>query len=94
MFNYPVTEIYKADGERACVFSAEQYEAKLAEGWSDTQPVLEQCGMCATFGIPCPQEFNTDAPLAVTAPEFELMIAEAGPEVIVVPPAPHKRRKK
>lgn len=39
-FNYPVTEIYSAEGKR-CVFSAEEYELMLSEGWFDTQPVPE-----------------------------------------------------
>ncbi len=37
-FNYPVTEIYSATGERKCVFSAEEHAAKLAEGWLEERP--------------------------------------------------------
>ncbi len=73
MFNYPVTEIYSADGKSACVFSAEEHAAKLAEGWLEERPA---------------------APVAVTAPEFELMIAEAGAEVLVVPSAKYRKGRK
>ncbi len=36
MFQYPVTEIYYPTGDRKCVFSAEEYDVKIADGWSDS----------------------------------------------------------
>lgn len=38
MFAYPATELFNAEGETRVVWSIEEYEAALAEGWSHEKP--------------------------------------------------------
>ena len=38
MFSYPATEVFSAAGDRRVVWSTEEYEAALAEGWLTELP--------------------------------------------------------
>ncbi len=81
-FNYPVTEIYSTTGERACVFSAEEHAARLAEGWLEERPAQ-----------PASELYFDVHPL--TVPEFELMKAEdAGDKSMVWSDTRPRRKKK
>ncbi len=39
MFNYPATEIFRPSGERRVVWSIEEYNLAIAEGYSEDRPV-------------------------------------------------------
>lgn len=42
MFNYPATEIFDAAGKRRVVWSQEEFEAALAEGWLENKPAAAE----------------------------------------------------
>lgn len=40
MFNYPATELFSKDGATRVVFSLEEYEAVIAEGFAEERPTV------------------------------------------------------
>lgn len=38
MFQYPLTQVYSAQGEVRNVFDADTYDALLADGWLEEKP--------------------------------------------------------
>ncbi len=39
MFVYPATEVFSTDGQRRVVWSREEFDQALTDGWSEEQPV-------------------------------------------------------
>jgi hypothetical protein len=40
MFNYPLTQVFSAEGEVTNVFDADTHAQLLADGWLEEQPAL------------------------------------------------------
>lgn len=50
--NYPASELFGVDGTRRVVWSKEEYDAALADGWLEQCPVEPSAAMIKEFPVP------------------------------------------